>query len=105
VQRWPRSARRGCVHGGVWAVRTGETVLTGGTHVPAKANGQTGGWADKQGPRDSKRKHTRADEFGVDKLAPLGSERERGGEKARAGWAGRRAPPVRGKADAGAREA
>jgi hypothetical protein len=39
----------------------GETVLTGGTHVPVKANGRTGGRADEKGPRDSERKHAHAE--------------------------------------------
>jgi hypothetical protein len=61
VRRWPGNERHGCVHGGVRAVWTGETVLTGGTHVPVKANGRTGGRADEKGPRDSERKHAHAE--------------------------------------------
>jgi hypothetical protein len=49
------------------------------------AGGRTGFCADERGPRDSKRKHVRADVFGVDKSAPLGNERERG-ESAGTGW-------------------
>ena len=86
MQRWPENVRCGRVHGGVQAIRTRETVLTGGTHVPAKANGRTGGRADEWGPRDNERKHACADEFGTDRPAPLGSERERGREGAR--WMG-----------------
>jgi hypothetical protein len=86
VQRWTRNTRRERVHGGVWAVRTGETVLTGGTHVPVEANGRTGGQADEWGPRESERKHARVDEFGADRLAPLGSERGKGREGTR--WVG-----------------
>jgi hypothetical protein len=86
MQRWPRNARRGRVHGGVRAVRMGETVLTGGTHVPAKANGRTGGRVDEWGPRNSERKHARANEFGADKPVPLSSERER--EREGAQWIG-----------------
>jgi hypothetical protein len=36
-----------------------------------------GGQANKRGPLDSERRHTHAEEFGADKSAPLGSERER----------------------------
>jgi hypothetical protein len=77
VQRWPGNTRHGRVHGEMRAVRTGETILTGGTHVPAKANDRMGGRADERGPRDSEREHARADEFGADRSAPLGSKRER----------------------------
>jgi hypothetical protein len=76
VQRWLRNTRCGRVHGGVRAVRTGETFLTDGTHVPAKANDRTGGQADERGPWDNERKHARAYEFGAGRLAPLGSVRE-----------------------------
>jgi hypothetical protein len=54
------------------------TSPTNGTHGSARTDERTGGQADERTPRDSERKCARTEEFGADKSAPLGSERERG---------------------------
>jgi hypothetical protein len=70
MQRWPGNARRGRGHGGVRAVPTWELVLNSGTHGSARMDERTSFCADERGPRDSERKHARADQFGTDRLAP-----------------------------------
>jgi hypothetical protein len=50
---------------------------TDGTHGSARTGERTGDQADKRTPRDSERKCVCTEEFGADKLAPLGSERGR----------------------------
>jgi hypothetical protein len=76
------TATRGSCAGG-----SGGKGPTDGTHGSARAGERTGCRADERGPRDSERKCARAEEIGVDKSSPLGSERER--EKRERG------PPVR----------
>jgi hypothetical protein len=58
---------------------------TDGTHGSMRAGERTSGRADERGPRDSGRRCARVEEIGADKAAPLGSDRERGRERAREG--------------------
>jgi hypothetical protein len=48
------------------------------THGSVRAGERTGARADERGPRDSEGRCACAEEIGADKLAPLGSEREKG---------------------------
>jgi hypothetical protein len=56
--------------------------LTGGVHGPARVHSNGRSTADREVPRDIKRKNARADEFGADRPGPPGSGRERGRESA-----------------------
>jgi hypothetical protein len=57
--------------------------LTGRAHEQARAGERTGVRADERGPRDREKGCAHAKEIGVDKAAPLGSEREREERKSR----------------------
>ena len=60
--------------------------------------------ADEQGPQDNERKHARAEEFGANKSAPLGSEQEREREEsAGAGWRRQAGSACQGRRARGAR--
>jgi hypothetical protein len=48
------------------------------THESARAGEQTGGWADKRGPRDRESKRACVERTDADRSTPPGSERERG---------------------------
>jgi hypothetical protein len=78
---------------------------TDGTHRLARVNERTGDRAGQRNPRDSERSSMSAGKVGADKLAPLGSGRERRA-RGRAG-ADMRGLPVRGgrRTGAGARGA
>jgi hypothetical protein len=66
------TAMRGSCVGG-----SGRTSLIDGTHESERKDERTGGQDDERTPRDSERKCARTEEYGAEKSAPLGSERER----------------------------
>jgi hypothetical protein len=78
-------------------------VPTGGTHGSARTDERTGFCADERGPRNRESERACMEETCADRSTPPGSERERG-ERVRAGWLDRRGPPIRGRADARARD-